>query len=422
MRTRAEVFGAWVRVDDATLIAVNQRAARRLGIEGGALWEVGEEAGRPAAEQDALVEAVRGIPAPLEVHLAVTARCGAGCSGCYLDATPDGAVPAFEVLAERLRAIAEAGAFTVAFGGGEPLSRSDLGALGRLARELGLTPVVTTSGIGMSRARAEELRAFAQVNVSYDGEREAYAAVRGFDGAAVAERAMKMLREAGVAFGVNVVLTRQSVDVLERTLARAAALGAVEAQLLRYKPAGRAQHAGYLEARLTEAQVAGLGPRIERLVVEGVGAPAVSMGIRIDCALVPLLSGGALDPERLARFGVLGCEAGRHLAAVGVGGAVAPCSFAPSSQAVAEEAWGRGGAGVGEATLASWRRRMAAEPCASCALQEVCRGGCRVVAMHLTGALGPDPECPRVQAFQRGERGSAAQRSAPVGRRLEVLR
>ena len=37
--------------------------------------------------------------------------------------------PDFEVIAARLRAVAEAGAFTVAFGGGEPLSRPDLGEL-----------------------------------------------------------------------------------------------------------------------------------------------------------------------------------------------------------------------------------------------------------------------------------------------------
>ena len=44
----------------------------------------------------------------------------------------------------------------------------------------------------------------------------------------------------GVRVGVNVVLTRESFPRLHETLARARGLGACEAQLLRYKPAGRA--------------------------------------------------------------------------------------------------------------------------------------------------------------------------------------
>ena len=144
--------------------------------------------------------------------------------------------------------------FSVAFGGGEPLSRVDLGELAVAARSLGLTAVVTTSGIGMTRERAEGLRAFAQVNVSYDGEGATYEEVRGWEGARVAEKAMGHLAEAGVPFGVNVVLTRGSFEHLEATARRAEALGAREIQLLRYKPAGRAADASYLATRLSPAQ------------------------------------------------------------------------------------------------------------------------------------------------------------------------
>ena len=67
--------------------------------------------------------------APLEVHLAVTARCGAGCKGCYLDARPDGVEPPRETLERELDALRDAGVFTVAFGGGEPTTRDDLDVL-----------------------------------------------------------------------------------------------------------------------------------------------------------------------------------------------------------------------------------------------------------------------------------------------------
>jgi radical SAM protein with 4Fe4S-binding SPASM domain len=256
-------------------------------------------------------------------------------------------------------------------------------------------PVVTTSGIGMTRERALSLTPFAQVNVSYDGPGEAYAAVRGFDGARVAERAMSLLREAGVPFGVNVVLTRASLPHLPRTVARAAELGAREAQLLRYKPAGRARDASYLAARLLPEQVEALPTMLEALVHEG------TLALRVDCALVPLLSSRPIDAAWLARFGVLGCEAGRHLAALRVDGAVAPCSFAEPSSLGAREAFGDRRAWSEEPTLEAFRALHDREPCRSCDLRDVCRGGCRIVADHLEGAIGPDPECPRVRAARR---------------------
>jgi radical SAM protein with 4Fe4S-binding SPASM domain len=326
----------------------------------------------------------------------VTSRCGAGCAGCYVDARPDGESPPFEVIVERLRAVAEAGAFTVAFGGGEPLSRPDLGELAEAARALGLTPVVTTSGIGMTRERARSLRSFAQVNVSYDGEGEDYAKVRGFDGAKIAERAMELLGAAGVPFGVNVVLTRATFPALGRTAARAEALGAREAQLLRYKPAGRAQSVEYLATRLSPAQVEGLWPALERIASER------SMALRIDCAMLPLLSAGAIDPAALARFGVFGCEAGRHLALTRVDGAIAPCSFGPSAAVTVDAAFSEGGGWEQSRVLEAWRSPPDVEPCRSCSIRAACRGGCRVVAAHLEGALGPDPECPRVRAHRAG--------------------
>ncbi|MRG94953.1 radical SAM/SPASM domain-containing protein [Polyangium spumosum] len=392
MRARVEPFGAWVRLDDGTLVAIGRGAAERLGLSGGALWR----------EADATRRA-----RPLEAHVAVTSRCGAGCKGCYLDARPDGESPPFEVITARLVALAAAGVFTVAFGGGEPLVRPDLGELGRAARDLGLVPVLTTSGIGMTDERARELRSFAQVNVSYDGEGAAYGEVRGWEGARVAERAMRLLAEAGVAFGVNVVLTRTTFHRLADTAQRAASLGARELQLLRYKPAGRAADLSYLATRLSPAQVDALFPTLEAL------SGATSLAIRVDCSLVPLLSGHVRDAAALARFGVLGCEAGRYLAAVRIDGDLAPCSFAPAAEARAEGAW-RGGAGAAwatDTTLEAWRAPHDAEPCASCVIRSICRGGCRVVASHLGGALGPDPECPRVRAHRDAEEQTRAERA-----------
>jgi radical SAM protein with 4Fe4S-binding SPASM domain len=40
------------------------------------------------------------------------------------------------------------------------------------------------------------------------------------------------------------------------------------------------------------------------------------------------------------------------------------------------------------------------EPCGSCALAAVCKGGCKAVSRFVDGVHGPDPECPRVRAYR----------------------
>jgi radical SAM protein with 4Fe4S-binding SPASM domain len=379
MIVRYESWGAWAKIESPpALVALNRDAVRAMGLDGGDAW-TGEP--RPSA--------------PLEAHVAVTSRCAAGCKGCYLDARPDGEEPPQETMVEALDALARAGVFTVAFGGGEPTTRDDLDVLAGEARARGLAPVLTTSGLGLTPARVERLRAFAQVNVSYDGTSADYERVRGFDGARHAEAAIEALVAAGIPVGVNIVLTQATWGALDGTLDRARALGAREAQLLRYKPAGRAASLDYLAQRLTPEQARGLGPKLREI------AERMTEGfrVRIDCALVPFFSADAsVDAALLARFGVLGCEAGEKLVALRVDGKIAPCSFAGATTLGAGDLERRGE----DAELATWRAWNAApeEPCASCALRSVCRGGCKVVARFVDGKHGADPECPRVREYR----------------------
>ncbi len=373
MIVRYEAWGAWVKLEEmAALVALDHDGARAAGLDGGDVWS----------------RAAIAASAPVEVHLAVTGKCAAGCEGCYLDARPDGEEPPQSTLLARLDALAADGVFTVAFGGGEPITRDDLGEIAEAARARGLTPVLTTSGLGLSDARVARLGAFAQVNVSYDGAGEAYESVRGFDGARAAEAAIERLARAGVTVGVNVVLTRQSFPHLADTVRRARALGAREAQLLRYKPAGRAATLDYLARRLSPAQVDEFVPTLRAIVAEH-RCDDGGFHVRVDCALVPFLSGDAsLAPDAFARFGVFGCEAGDRLGAVRVDGKTAPCSFAGPAD---------------DAELERWRAYAAAplEPCASCTLRPVCKGGCKVVSRFVDDVHGPDPECPRVRAYRR---------------------
>ena len=375
LRARAERFGAIVELESPpALVSIDRALARELGVDGGPLWE-GES---PGLDVDAL-------SAPIEAHVAITERCPSGCSRCYAGATPKGHEPELQSILSRLDALASQGTFRVAIGGGEPSLHPELGRIAAHARSLGLVPTVTTSGIGVTAQTAPRYRAFAQVNVSYEGAGEIYRDVRGYDGAAGAESAMRALAGAGVPFGVNTVLTRASWPHVGETAARAEALGAREIQLLRLKPSGRGR-LDYLASRLTPAQIAEVPARVRSLVEER------SLAVRIDCALVPFLAPGISDPQELVRLGVMGCEAGRSLVAIRAHGAGAPCSFWPDAS-VSGAGWDD------DPTLASLRAYGARppEPCASCAARASCRSGCRIVAEHLTGdPFAPDPECPRV--------------------------
>ena len=383
MIVRYEPWGAWVKLETTVaIVALDRDGVRALGLDGGDTWR----------------DDASAWSAPLEVSLAVTSRCAAGCEGCYLDAKPDGATPARAVIEAQLDALAKAGVFTVAFGGGEPTLRDDLGELARAARARGLSPIATTSGLGVGARKLEQLKAFAQVNVSYDGPSDAYRSVRGFDGSAAAESAIERLAAAGVVVGVNVVLTQATWESARATVRRAVALGATEVQLLRYKPQGRARALDYLAKRLRPEQAAALGDLLRDLTAEHAGRAR----IRIDCALVPFLSADAdlsARPAELAQWGVLGCEAGQLLGAARIDGRMAPCSFTAPTELRTE---GVGAGWARDPGLAPYRDHVAGppEPCASCTLRAICKGGCKVVSEHATGAIGPDPECPRVRAHQ----------------------
>ncbi len=346
-----------------------------------------------AARAGAQVIEARAAPegaasAPLEVHVAVTGRCPASCETCYLDAGPgsDAGVPLDGVLEE----LASMGVFEVAFGGGEGLLREDLLDLGRRARALGMVPNLTTSGFGLTEARARELAlVFGQVNVSLDGLGETYRAIRGWDGAALGLAAIDHLVRAGVRVGVNSVIARPNLAELPAIGRALAARGVAEWQWLRLKPQGRGTSAWERLAPTTE-ELLGLWPAALAIEAE------TGLVLRWDCAMVPFLAAHRVPVEALEALAVEGCPGGRSLLARGVDGRWTPCSFAEGGAAGSAAAtWDEG------AQLRGWRERAARppEPCASCEWAGVCGGGCRIVAAHLAGdPMAPDPQCPKVIA------------------------
>jgi radical SAM protein with 4Fe4S-binding SPASM domain len=405
-RFRYERFGGIVQLGwPRALVLVDRDRARSLGYyDAGPRWD--DAAGERTPEP--LVDEV--LSAPLEAHLQLTNRCSVGCQGCYTGATPAGGTSEWG-LSEWRRAIDELaarGVFHVALGGGESAELDWLGELARYARQRGLVPNLTTSGL-LGVAELERLAGwaplFGQINVSVDGVGEVYARVRGVDGFARADQAVVRLRRATRHVGINCVVTRDNFDHLGALFAYARKRRLGEIELLRLKPAGRGAGV-YERLRCSDAQHRALLPTVLAF------ARRHRRRVRLDCSYTPMVAHHRPDPALVRWLSVYGCAGGDHLMAARAHGVVAACSFAapPPGAPTADrlgEYWDRADAFV---PFRRWREG-AAEPCRSCDYLALCRGGCRAVTAHLTGdAALPDPECPRVIDRGGGARPSMRRR------------
>ncbi|HTE50543.1 MAG TPA: radical SAM protein [Kofleriaceae bacterium] len=391
---RVERFGAITELDrPRALVFVDRALARRLGARGSAAWL------DPDGDGD-----VGGAPlsAPLEAHLQLTNRCEVGCQGCYTGATPAGAPREWGAV-EWMRAIdalADRGVFHLALGGGESATLPWLGEVAAHARRRGLTPNLTTSGLYGLDGLLPIAHLFGQINVSIDGLGPTYAAVRGIDGFAEADRAIRRLRERKREIGINIVVTRVNFGELDELLAYARRRRLNEVELLRFKPAGRGA-AAFAHLTCSDAQHRAFWPLVRR------AARRHRVRVRLDCSYTPMLVHHRPPRRLLEELAVYGCTAGDFLIGAKASGALCACSFAPAAEGRPSldqigDYWDRPDA---FGAFRQWRDPD--EPCRSCEYHRLCRGGCKAVSLHLRGdASRPDPECPRVVDHRAAEAGA----------------
>ncbi len=395
---RYERFGGIVSLHRPRGLAyVDRDYARSIGFPDSPLWQ-GE-----AALGDG------PLAAPTEVHLVVSRRCSAGCTGCYVDATPDG--PALDEAEAKatIDRLAEMGVFHVALGGGEAVDLPYLIEVARHARRRGLVPNLTTSGLSVDEPFAREAaQVFGQINVSVDGLGDDYRRARGYDGFDRAQRALRLLRSHGRHVGINCVVSRDNADRLAPIVAWAKRLRLSEVEFLRFKPAGRG--AGVFEDRdLTPEQ----GRKLYRRVL--FYALRYRMRIKLDCSFAPMIFAHRPSRRVAAFLGVMGCVGGDVLASIMPDGQWIGCSFGGPPEGRFDEAgiWDRGFSAFRDYAA------RAPEPCASCDYLALCRGGCRVVAQAHGDWWQPDPGCPRVQDWKAAHPGTPIGSASP--RKLRVV-
>ncbi len=277
----------------------------------------------------------------------------------------------------------ELGALQLHLSGGEPLQRRDIVEIVRFGSDLGMYTNLITSALGLSRRRAEELRAagldHVQISVQAD-EPVSSDRIAGTTSFARKSEAARMVKELGWPLTVNVVLHRQNIDRIGEIIELTERLRADQVEL------ANTQYYGWAwrnrDALLpTRAQL----ERAERIVREQ------RERLR-HMEIIHVL------PDYYSQYpkACMGGWAQRQLTVAPNGDAL-PC---PAAQSLPLPR-----ASVREHSLPwIWREselfnafrgtEWMPDPCRSCSRRDVDFGGCRCQAFQLTGdATRTDPVC-----------------------------
>lgn len=160
-----------------------------------------------------------GEPSLGVAYYAITDGCNLRCPYCY--ASSEKCLPGELDTAESLdlvSQIADFGAGTIIFTGGEPMLRKDLFQIVEHAKNSGLkVNVITNATMIRTEAKAQRFaELFDAVTVSLDGgTAETHDRTRGKGAFAKTHRAIQLLNEAGVAPAINHIVTSDNVHELE---------------------------------------------------------------------------------------------------------------------------------------------------------------------------------------------------------------
>ncbi len=383
MDHRFENFGGIVASDKPPFLAfVDRDYMRSLGLDSPKHWHSADES-------------IGVLSAPTEVHFAATNKCNASCSHCYMasgsrleqELTTDQFKEAIDVLAELK-------VFHIALGGGEALLREDFFEIAEYAREKGLVPNLTISGINVNPVNSEKMKILGQVNISIDGVGNDYAIYRGVDHFETVDKAFDLLAQQNIPVGINCVIGSANFTLLESIFAYAAKKNVNEIEFLRFKPAGRGTEA-FDKYKLTGEQNIELIPLLKSL------SERYRLTSKVDCSFIPMICWHQPPIDELYGMAAYGCEAGNILLGITSDGRVSGCSFLPETNLGVFELRDPSVRRTEFATFFDWTKN-APMPCSNCRYLEICKGGCHAVAKFVTGSFAdPDPDCPAVAEYNQ---------------------
>jgi pyrroloquinoline quinone biosynthesis protein E len=277
------------------------------------------------------------------------------------------------------------GVLQLGLSGGEPLVRKDLEELAAHARGLGLYTTLVTSGLGLTRTRAERLHQIGlehiQISIQ-DADPEVAERIAGVSSVKQKRAAAAIVKELGFAFSINVVLHRANLDRIEEIIDLAGGLGADRLEL------ANTQYYGWgLENR------ASLMPTREQVQRAHAVANEAMRRYRGKMQIIFVL------PDYFEQY-PKPCYGGwgKNYLVVSPDGRVLPCHGATQITTLSfDNVRDRSLEWIWQESPAfqafrgdSWMK----EPCRTCPRKTVDFGGCRCQAFALTGdAAATDPVC-----------------------------
>jgi len=173
---------------------------------------------------------------PVSLLAEITHRCPIHCLYCSnpLELTRRADELPTEIWLRVLAEAADLGVLQVHLSGGEPLARADLATLVKRATELELYTNLITSGVGLTRARAQALRdaGLGAVQLSIQAaDPELSRVIAGGEFWQRKMDAARHVRDAGLPLGMNFVLHRYNLHQVAGLLELAASLGAERVEL-----------------------------------------------------------------------------------------------------------------------------------------------------------------------------------------------
>ncbi|MCK4750008.1 MAG: radical SAM protein, partial [Bacteroidales bacterium] len=328
------------------------------------------------------------LSAPETVHWAVTYRCSKDCPECYTmrfrhagtELSLEGAIKVVEKLAKW-------GVFQLAIGGGEPFEKEGLPDIVSRATASGLVVHATT---GIKDFRYKDISPYAgnirniQIGLStHDLSLVSYNDLKN-----PLANTIRVVKDAGISPGVNIILTKQVLRNFDTILESIVSSGVERIVFIRFKPPDSRKL--WQREKPDQDQLLFLQRKITSIRKK---YPEVEL--RTDCALSFLQR---YIPESLSKYaGLKGCVAGDRILAISPGGDMYPCSQLVSEAMNAgnilrddlQEVWDKSTIlrkyrffRNGSALKDSW--------CGVCSQKDSC-GGCRVFAHD---AVGGDPGCP----------------------------
>lgn len=366
------------------------------------------------------------------IYLVISQGCNLSCSYCYARGGDFGLGEAFmgrktmEKALERLLPLAE-GKCNISFFGGEPLlniplmeATVDYGRRMKEERGIELTYSLTTNGTAFGKETMPFLKGhISYIAVSLDGPQgvtDANRRYRGNDKSVYgnAVEGIRMLKEAGIPFGITATVTPDTADLLPDTVAHLASFGP---RTLRIIPVIPVNGEGWKGERL-------------RSLIEGINSANSSSIDRIFKGERPVLAEylfKTLSHYLGSSKKVYPCTAGEGILGVSAKGDVYPCDHFVGTGGFKMgnvfEAGFPGGSFL-EIQERLWRNSVdGREKCRECGIKYLCGGECHARSFMITGDIEtPSPDyCALMKSAAENIRAKASEGLGTEGKRIRLL-